>query len=228
MGGEAKASIAAAVTAAVLPAPLPSDSDLDINLDDQTSPPPSTPCVWERRLVVLTPYGWGTLRSYRAEDGMLEIRLEWNAICYIRPTDILDRYVFIIMHVLKFLQGFLPVNPVFFPSLLPSLPPSLLRSVAPLGACVLTTAGAGVLVHFRKKGHVHVVRLWNRIGCDGTVRGPLSPFLYPSICPFLPPSFGSYFPPGDSATSISRTCINILPCGCVTSSIYFLSLFYTR
>jgi len=98
-GGEAKASTAVAAAAAVvLPAPLPCDKDLDNGSDDPALPASSAPSVWERGLVVLTPYGWGTVRSYReskTEDGMLEVRLEWNAICYIRPTDILDRYVFI-------------------------------------------------------------------------------------------------------------------------------------
>jgi len=97
MGGgeEAKAGTsAAAAVAAVLPAPLPCDKDLDNGSGDHAVPASSTPCVWERGLVVLTPYGWGTVRSYRyALDGMLEVRLEWNAICYIRPADILDRYV---------------------------------------------------------------------------------------------------------------------------------------
>lgn len=82
--------------AAVLPAPLPCDKDLDNGSDDHSIPAPSLPCVWERGLVVLTPYGWGTVRRYRggvAEDGMLEVRLEWSAICYVRPTDILDRCV---------------------------------------------------------------------------------------------------------------------------------------
>lgn len=35
---------------------------------------------------------------------------------------------------------------------------------------MLTTMGPGVLVEFRRRDAAHVVRLWNRIGCDGTVR----------------------------------------------------------
>ena len=63
------------------------------------------------------------------------------------------------------------------------------RAAVPLGACVLTASGAGVVVGFRRaepepsimgaKGpapprHVYVVRLWNRIGSDGSVRCPVS------------------------------------------------------
>lgn len=51
-----------------------------------------------------------------------------------------------------------------------SMCPAIPRSRAPLGACVLTTMGPGVLVEFRRRDAAHVVRLWNRIGCDGTVR----------------------------------------------------------
>jgi len=51
-------------------------------------------CVWEPGFVVKTPYGWGTLRRYRggSKEGTLEVRLEWKAMCYIRPQDIQDRY----------------------------------------------------------------------------------------------------------------------------------------
>lgn len=110
---------------------------------------------WPPGLLVQTPYGWGTVRRCRREEArglMLEVRLEWHAVCYLPPTGVLD------------------------------------RAIVPLGACVLTTSGVGVVVGFRRTAaaaafasasmrrqrpgqqHVYVVRLWNRIGCDGSVR----------------------------------------------------------
>jgi len=60
------------------------------------------------------------------------------------------------------------------------------RAVVALGTCVQTASGAGVVVGFRRAAashaapapapssvqprHVYLVRLWNRIGCDGSVR----------------------------------------------------------
>lgn len=105
---------------------------------------------WPLGLPVQTPYGWGTVRRCRrGPHVMLEVRLEWHAVCFLPPTALLD------------------------------------RAVVPLGACVLTTSGVGVVVGFRRAAaasmrrpkrqqqrqqHVYVVRLWNRIGCDGSVR----------------------------------------------------------
>lgn len=53
---------------------------------------------WHPGLSVQTPYyGWGTLRRRRPPppqgDGMLEVRLEWNARGYLRPEAVLDRCV---------------------------------------------------------------------------------------------------------------------------------------
>ena len=118
---------------------------------------PTPKLQWPPGLPVQTPYGWGTVRRCRrGPHVMLEVRLEWYAVCYLPPTAVLD------------------------------------RAVVPLGACVLTTSGVGVVVGFRRAAaaaaaaasasmrrpkrqqqrqqHVYVVRLWNRIGCDGSVR----------------------------------------------------------
>lgn len=86
----------AAAAAPAAPAPTNNDEEGEedeIDLDLQQQPP--TTAVWRPGLPIQTPYGWGTLRRRRRPrpqgDGMLEVRLEWGARCYLRAEDVLDR-----------------------------------------------------------------------------------------------------------------------------------------
>ncbi len=76
------------------PPPPPPPPPLLLPTDNAQSSTSTSVPTWERGLAVQTPYGWGTIRKYRAADAMLEVRLtEWNALAYLPPSQIHDQYV---------------------------------------------------------------------------------------------------------------------------------------
>lgn len=70
------------------------DEEMEIDLLFKQQQPQSS-SSWPPGLPLQTLYGWGSLRRRRRPppegDGMLEVRLEWGARCYLRPGDVLDR-----------------------------------------------------------------------------------------------------------------------------------------